>query len=285
MCSKHTEKTKFHVQPTRNTRNFILGTCSLLSADFYKLFIHLVEGNTRIVERKKFTQRMGNMITCGLVHPEDRTVCTIKRVGLKSCTPFCLYCFDCTTKYFGFYSRHYSDDDYFDLKHDIQYHLLIDGDSEQKEISREKIKQLFIERFGPGAFGVYEGWGCDVNVKLNIDELVLRDIIKYECENTEEIKIRKFNEHTKLCNISIKKCLNNETKMEVEFISDYDLGDYITDEEYSSYENIFLENGIPFQIFINSDHWEPFKEMLNANQHILNGTLNMTETDVFLTPE
>ena len=72
MGSKHTEKTKLHVQPTRN---FILGTCSQFSAEFYKLFIHLVEGNTRIAERiaerEQFAQHVRGLMSCGFDHPKE----------------------------------------------------------------------------------------------------------------------------------------------------------------------------------------------------------------------
>ena len=70
MGSKQTETTKLHVQ--RNTRNFILGTISLFSAEFYKLFIHLVEGNTRIAQRKEIANKMYALVTCELVLPENQ---------------------------------------------------------------------------------------------------------------------------------------------------------------------------------------------------------------------
>ena len=311
MCSKHTEKTKLHVQPTRNTRNFILGTCSLLSADFYKLFIHLVEGNTRIAERKQLAQHVRDLMSCGLVHPENRTID------------------------FGFSFNDIKVGDF--SKFEEAY--------KQKKLSTARLKQLYIERLGPGQFGAfhifelianhYEAAGkiCDPSSTIFIDQLgiiqklnsypefarlshmrkrlflanndkeyfdimltrVIFEILSYEAYE-EEYKIEKFDFHTKLCDRTIAVLLYNERKNQVRFITEYDYEDYIDEKLYTdtyidhlgrlmSREKRYKEKGVLFYVYVDRDHWVAWKALVNSYSHILNGTLDMDENIFVFTPE
>ena len=125
----------------------------LLSSDFEKLFINCVEFNTRLAERNKLFRLYG------IVHPQNRTL----DFGFKISAPFVEV--DYPYPYIYFFN---------DAKEDYQ--------ANKENISSEKIKKLFIERFG--------------NVKFEEVKFPIETIIHYELSD-DEYRGREYVRHLK----------------------------------------------------------------------------------------
>ena len=220
---------------TRNARNFILGTISQLSADFNILGIHLVEGNTRIAEREQFARRCYKLMMQGVCHPQYRT----KDFGFEFDAP-----------------GHY----YPELLN-LRTKLTVAYESNLDIFTTEKIKKMFIERFGILRKGATE-------YRLFHPKW---DVIIYELSSDVE-KIQKYNEYLRLCDRLISTLLNNEVYT-IYFCICYPDREYNEQETRERAREFFTDKykirfqnryNLSFYLYLNEDVilWKHLKELI-----------------------